>query len=285
MKPRYHISHAALGAALCAVLSLAASVSAKEAVSIQESATASVSDAAVSEINGKIDGHYGRVNDTYTRGAAGSLSLPVGQRFGVQLDGLYSHANEDDFYGLGGHFFARKPEQGLIGVVASGVVSGDVESYLAAVEGEYYFDKVTLGAVVGYNHFQTDVPFPTYNTALRDEKNFAYAHIYAAIYPVDDLMVRLNYRNQLERNAYGVLIEYQLPVRGLSVYADLALGDNNFRQIIGGMRYYFGSNKTLKARHRQDDPANILPDLQTGGVAASSETAEPVVTEPFKKPK
>ena len=230
---------------------------------------------AVSSLNGKVDAHYGRIFDTYSRGISGSVSIPVGVRYGAQIDGLYAHANEDDFYGLGGHFFARKPSEGLIGIVASGIYSGAVESYLAAVEGELYLDMVTLGAVAGYNNVQTDVLFPTFNPDLATEDDFFFAHVYASIYPIEDLMVRFEYRNIVERNIYGVTVEYQLPVPGLALYGSFALGDNNYRHALGGLRYYFGGNKSLKSRHRQDDPPNSLDNALQVGVATASNPGSP----------
>jgi hypothetical protein len=258
---------AATTLALAALAFLATSLSAKEPVpSVQEPLV----EPAVSALNGKIDGHYGRIADTYSRGLSGSLSVPVGIEFGAQLDGLYAHANEDDFYGLGAHFFTRNPSKGLLGVVASGLYSGAIESYLAALEAEcYYFDFLTLGALVGYNNVDTDVLVPTFNPDLAFRDDYIFAHIYASLYPMDDLMVRFDYRHIINRNLYGVTVEYQLPVPGLAVYGSFALGDNDYRHALGGIRYYFGARKSLKLRHRQDDPPNAPGEQLFGGIAGA----------------
>ena len=272
---KYRSTLISSGRAMAALLTFAttslATAKDKEPLTIQDS----VSDAAVSEVNGKLDATYGKIDDTYTRGLFGSLSLPVGHTFGVQFDGLYAHANDDDFYGAAGHFFARKPEQGLIGVALGGLYSGDIESYVAVVEGEYYFDKVTLGGYAGYNNVQTDIRFPTFNTDLRDENNFAVLNLYAAVYPIENLMVKFEYANRVERNFYSVQVEYQTPVRGLSVFVDAGVGDHHYSHLLGGLRYYFGSDKTLKSRHRHDDPPNILNGMEQGSVAGAGNEAAP----------
>ena len=84
------------------LLALAFNASAGTAPTIQECATCSITDAAVSAVNGKIDFHYGSVNDTYTRGVGGALSLPVGKSFGVQIDGLYVDGFSRGIYISGG---------------------------------------------------------------------------------------------------------------------------------------------------------------------------------------
>ncbi len=86
---------------------------------------ASANEPAVSAINGKLDGFYGAVNHNYLRGTAGTVSLPVGQRFGLQLDGLFARGFGTDIFGYGGHFFTRNPSKGLFGLAFGGLA----ESY------------------------------------------------------------------------------------------------------------------------------------------------------------
>ncbi len=220
---------------------------------------------AVSEVNGKIEGFYGELNDSYSRGAAGSVSFPITHALGAQVDAIYNHTGESDFYGGGGHFFARRPEQGLIGLFAGGIYSSSSDQFAVALEGEYYLKNITFGAFAGYHYFDTDTILPAFNPGLANDNHFMIARVYAAFYPMDDLMVRLNYSNRLERNFYSVDLEYQTPVPGLALFVDAALGDSDYHHLLGGVRYYFGGSKSLKDRHRQDDPINPLGFMsQTG---------------------
>lgn len=64
--------------------------------------------------------------------------------------------------------------------------------------------------------------------------------------------------DKFDRQHLGV--EYQTHVKGLALFADAAQGDNGYDHVMGGLTYYFGGNKTLKQRHREDDPKNLLLD-------------------------
>lgn len=230
---------------------------------------------AVSALNGKLEGSYGEVNDTYSRGIAASLSVPVAQSWGIQVDSLYQHAAEDDFYGLGAHFFTRKSETGLLGLVAGGVHSGTIDNFAVAVEGEYYFPWLTVGGYAGYDNVQSNGSIVTYSPRVTDHDDFALANLYVAAYPMPNLMLRLDYLHRINRNFYSLQVEYQTPIKGLAAFGIVGIGDNDFFQLQGGVRYYFGGDKTLKARHRQDDPTNILTTMQGTNQATGQDTTPP----------
>ena len=252
-----------------AVLSISSAFAGESAKSIQAAANQSVIEPAVSGINGKIDVNYGAVNNSYTRGTAGSVSLPLGQSYGLQLDALYQHGMETDIYGLGGHIFTRRPDKGMLGLAFGGNESTDFTDLLVGVEGEYYFSKITLGGFVGYNNFDSHI-IPTFSTNLATKTNFVAGRIYAAIYPMDNLMLRLEYQNRFERNFFVAHLEYQTPVRGVALFLDGGLGDNSYSHLMGGVRIYFGGNKSLKDRHRKDDPSNINSAIINSATGAIS---------------
>ena len=141
------------------------------AASIANSANASVIEPAVSGLNGKIDGIYGAVNQSYMRGVSGSVSVPVGQKYGAQLDGSYIHGFETDIYGVGGHFFRRNPAKGLLGLAFGGLHSTDFTDILVGVEGELYFKNITLGTFIGYNNADVHVP-PAFLPSLARSRYF-----------------------------------------------------------------------------------------------------------------
>ena len=45
---------------------------------------------------------------------------------------------------------------------------------------------------------------------------------------------------------------------GLSCFAELAAGDHGYDHALFGITCYFGGNKSLIQRHREDDPPNLL---------------------------
>ena len=234
---------------------------------------AAASEPAVSAINGKLDANYGAINRSSTRGVSGSLSVPLGHRFGAQFDGLYQHGFSTNIYGVGTHFFARDPSKGLIGVAFSGMTSQKFTDVIVGVESEYYFKKVTLGAVAGWDNYDSHVAttFP----GLVDHQNFVAARVYAAIYPMDDLMVRIEYQSRFNHNFYVAHVEWQTPVNGVAVFADGGVGENGYAHLMGGVRVYFGGSKALKDRHRKDDPSNIGSTFIGPSSAGSTNTAAP----------
>ena len=56
---------------------------------------------------------------------------------------------------------------------------------------------------------------------------------------------------------------------GLSVFALGELGENDQYKATAGVRFYFGANKSLQKRHREDDPAVFLFS-SLGGSAAKT---------------
>jgi|UniRef100_UPI003784BEC6 hypothetical protein len=234
---------------------------------------------AVSATNAKIEATYGGVNDTYSRGVAASLSIPVAESWGIQFDTMYNHAAEDDFYGAGAHFFTRKPEIGLLGLFVGGIHgASSMDNIAVAVEGEYYFDWLTVGAFVGYDHVENNGLRSTFSPRVNNHDDFVLANLYAAVYPVDNVMVRFDYTNRINRNFYDLTVEYQTPVKGLAAFVVGGLGDADFYQLMGGIRYYIGKDKALKRRHREDDPMNPLSGVFQSPGQASGQNPPPAAT-------
>ena len=62
----------------------------------------------------------------------------------------------------------------------------------------------------------------------------------------------------------------------MALFADGGVGEDDYSHLIGGVRIYFGDNKTLKDRHRKDDPSNILSDfINTGTAGGSNDSGNP----------
>ena len=62
---------------------------------------------AVSGLNGKVSGLYGEVDGEDASIAEASISIPLGNRFGFQADGLLGEIDPENIHGIGGHLFWR----------------------------------------------------------------------------------------------------------------------------------------------------------------------------------
>lgn len=235
------------------------------------SIAAAASEPAVSAINGKLDANYGAINRNSTRGIAGTLSIPVGHDYGLQLDALYQHGFSTNMYGLGGHFFTRDPGKGLLGLAFAGTTSQKFTDAMVGLEGELYLGQFTLGLFAAYDNYNSRVAttFP----GLLGQRSFAATRLYMAVYPMDNLMIRLEHQNRFNNNFYMAHVEWQTPLKGVAIYADAGIGANNYAHVLGGVRIYFGGDKTLIARHRQDDPDNFNTAFLGTNSAGSTDTA------------
>ncbi len=257
---------------------------------------------AVDGINGKLSGFGGWIdNDNRTIfappglpgfgfqrpnrsqalfGAAGSLSAPLGQRFGVQIDGLASSARGAFFGGGAVHLFSRDPAVGLIGLYGSATRSnafGGANRYKAGLEAEAYFGRFTISGVAGWEQTRTG-GFGFVGTfggqnffAVGTTTNRFFDAVDISYYPIDNWRVSVGHRLSGGQHMAAVATEYLFPLGGgtaAAVFVEGRIGDRNNRAIFGGLTFYFGQkDKTLIRRHREDDPPNrLLDDMFSGGV-------------------
>lgn len=231
---------------------------------------------AVSGPNGKVDVAGGSMDGNAGRNLAGSFSIPLGTNFGFQVDALYTDVSQRDFYGMGAHLFWRDSEKGLLGLTGGGIRENDVmDSWTGGVEGEYYLEKITFGARSGIANIDYNMgPLPFIET---DETDY-YVSAEVGFYPVDNLLLSLSCTRVFDNGVVQGQVEYQTPLNGVSLFADIAQGDNNYDHALIGLRCYFGKAKSLKLRHRQDDPPNILNSIMynvgTYGAEFNREGAE-----------
>ena len=71
---------------------------------------------AVDGVNGKLDAFGGGYNRGAIGGMGGSVSLPIGQSFGTQIDGLAADLGGSAYGSVSDHLFWRNPAAGLIGL-------------------------------------------------------------------------------------------------------------------------------------------------------------------------
>jgi hypothetical protein len=216
---------------------------------------------AVSEINGKVDYSGGSMDSHTGDNFGGSVTFPLGQRFGFQADGLYSRISDSDFYGGAGHLFWRKPDTGLLGVTGGYLYRSGVDTYQVGAEGEYYLGRFTLGAFAGFGSISYANPAPFIDT----QPNRFVGSVSVDYYVLDDLRLGAAYVTAFGDNLGKGEIEYQTPLSGLAFTAEGSAGDHGYYDWLLGVRYYFGGgSKSLRDRHRQDDPPGLMPQILQG---------------------
>lgn len=227
---------------------------------------------AVSGINGKLEAAGGYIEDLDEGErfhGVGTLSLPLGCLFGAQLDIGGGDLDGTEFYGVGGHVFMRDPESYLIGIHAQYIDLDGFDIFRIGPEAEFYFGSFTLSAFAGLEDAES----------LDDD---VIADIEAAYYITEDFKVSGGYRRFLDIDAGAVGLEFQ-PGIGfpVSLFADAMFGSDDYTSIMGGIRIYFGGDdKSLMARHREDDPPhlfNLLRQVGDLGIGQDCPDSPPVV--------
>ncbi len=208
---------------------------------------------AVDGVNGKISAAWqyfggaggGSINLAYLDA---SLSVPVGQRFGVQLDAAALVRSGFWFGGVGAHAFWRDPDKGLAGVYGDVVGStglGATKVWRVGLEGEAYMGKVSVEAFAGIQGATNGAP-----TIFTGD-------LTAAFYPTENIRLSAGIARSFAITYGKAGLEVAIP-RGSTVLPALFVDSEfnaNFRAVRAGLRLYFGgSDKSLIRRHREDDP-------------------------------
>lgn len=221
---------------------------------------------AVSAINGKMEAEFGSIAHVPLATAAGSLSVPFAERFGVQADGLAGRWNGDALAGGALHLFWRDPFQALIGVYVSRLRwSGldGVNASRAGFETELYLEQFTVDGFIGGEFGDIDSRF---SSRLRLNWYFT-----------DDLRLAVGTQYLGGKLALTLGGEWLLPTRfaGAALFVDGRIADRDHTSVWGGLRVYVGAPKSLIRRHREDDPPNNLTDDagMFGGLSAPPSTS------------
>lgn len=208
---------------------------------------------AVSGINGKIAISGGEFDDDEFGVLTGAVTVPLGYRFGLQADGIVGSRDGEFVGGGAAHLFWRDPTIGLLGVYGSYTHRDDFDGSVSrlGVEGEYYWDRLTAKALIGAEFVDAGSQY-----IEPDDEFFAFSDI--SYYLNDDFEVSIGHRYTADRNAVALGAEYQLDqnvfASGVSLFAEGRIGEDDYQAVWGGVRVYFGDEKSLIARHREDDP-------------------------------
>ncbi len=296
----------ALAASAVALPALAADIAPLEPAAFEDMHTGKP---AVSGLNGKLEVGYSffqydlfdgvpesEVNAQNVYGI-GSLSLPVGEQFGVQIDAGLMHGFQDDVgpggflqvehdaYGIAGHFFWRDPDVALVGLYAHyqrvnrdtsilNVINFPRETDVirVAAAGEYYMGDVSLEGHAGADFLTTTLNIGPFE--LTDSGTFLNARGVAAYYPTDNARIFAGAKYAFEEFAglagAEMLFASENPVAP-AVFVEGSLGEDS-ASVNAGIRLYFGpEGKSLKRRHREDDPsAQLFRDLAALNACSST---------------
>jgi hypothetical protein len=219
---------------------------------------------AVDGINAKIDGYGGganRSNGFY--GTSGSLSIPLAQQWGLQLDGDLGSDSGIGYQSGAAHLFWRDPSIGLLGAYGSyshdngfnDLVLGHISENAAhfAAEGEYYLNRWTLSGVAGVETvgIHSDALPLSVPNRFFDEVSVSY-------YVTDNFKLSAGHSYTFATHFLTLGSEYGIALGGgrmASLFANGWIGESGNNGALAGLRIYFGQHdKSLIDRHRQDDP-------------------------------
>jgi hypothetical protein len=212
--------------------------------------SAAARDPAVSETNLKLSGSGGQTDDNTSWSVNAGLTMPLGQFTGVQLEAGGSGVDNDTSYGAAAHLFTRDPDSYLLGVFASYAKEDqfDLQAEQIGAEAELYMGQVSLLAKAGYQFSDT----------LSDT---AFGQIDLRWYATDNFAITAGGNFQQDTSQGHLNFEF---MPGLSALPGLAfnvegiVGEDDYHSIMGGITYYFGSDASLKDRHRKQDPDSAL---------------------------
>ena len=221
---------------------------------------------AVSGINAKVSGGYADLDATSVKFGSASVTLPLTHCLGLAIDGLGGDYSASSLWGVGGNLFWRNPDKGLIGIMGSNVVVGANNASRGGVSGELYLGRFSV---------LTDVGYQTGDTI----KHGAFSDLTLRWYVIDNFAFNAGCAYSGGNTAGVVGAEYMPGLKilpGLTLFARGSWGESDYHSVVAGVKYYFGNGKTLKQKHREDDPENMaLGGLVLGGQGAGGFTNEP----------
>lgn len=216
---------------------------------------------AVDGLNFKADAFGGTVTNRSVYGSGGTVSIPLGGQFGLQLDAALASFGSR-FYGSGAaHAFWRDPSRGLAGFYTSHAYwdqIGGVHIDRYGAEGALYLNRWTFEGIAGVedgsNKSQTIgniIQSVTLRTRFFDQASVSY-------YLTDNLRLSLGHAYTAGRNMATLGGEWGFrvsPTTMGALFLEARAGEGDLHGVWGGLRFYFGNgDKTLIRRNREDDP-------------------------------
>ncbi len=234
---------------------------------------------AVDGVNGKLEGFGGWADwrgwgrrGNVSADALGSITAPIGDSFGVQIDSLAASHRGFFVGGGGGHLFWRDPGVGLVGAYGTVIRNNRLNDtrYRIGGEGAAYYGPFTLSGVAGYeegsaNYFTPlgfGPGFLAYQYSPPRGRFFDMVDI--SVYPTYNIKLSVGHRyvGGLHAAALGgEALVWNMGSAAVTGFIEGRVGENDYKAVWGGLRIYLGQqDKPLIARHREDDPPNWLKD-------------------------
>lgn len=212
---------------------------------------AKAGDPAVSDANFKASSQFGNVVDDYAWQAQGQFTAPLGQDFGIQVEGGGGSLAGHEYYGVGGHLFTRDPDLYLLGLFGGYARSDEfgIEVARAGAEAEFYLSDITVMTTAGYQFSDNDL------------QEGVFGSIDIRWYMTNNFYIQGGAFVEKDRVFGRAGFEWQpgfMALPGLAFNVNGVFGDDDYRAIMGGMTYYFGAPASLKDRHRRQDPDSAL---------------------------
>jgi len=221
---------------------------------LMAASTACAEGPAVSGVNGKFSIEGGGAGSKSSGGsglgvAEGSLTAPLGHSLGFQADGAIATAYDDLYGGGAAQLFSRDPQLGQLGTFAAvGGRGGDSVSWYGG-QAEYFVGPVTVGAHGGYQSSNSDTA---------SDGGLALGRV--TYYVIPDLALTVGGGSIANRGFGRASLEYLPELQGhhsISFFVNGGAGSDESYVATAGARLYFGSEKSLIRRHREDDPLSI----------------------------
>lgn len=203
---------------------------------------------AVSELNSKFDVRWNNMFGVDSVAAVGSVSIPLSFSWGAQFDGMIGSIDGDLAAGGGAHLFWRDPDKALVGLYgeyAHASADGAGDQTRVALETEFYFDQFILAGLAGYQ-------FGDLGDGFFSKTSLSY-------FPDDNLRLYVQHKyvpGDVEHiGAVGG--EWLMPVHdnSVSLFGEASFTDDDVGGQVG-VRIYFGPQKPLINRVREDDPGD-----------------------------
>ncbi len=212
---------------------------------LSHGAVAQTTGPAVAQPNGEISTAAGIINNDTRAIIAGKFAAPLSHSFGVQIDGSQIVGEGTDRGGLGGHVFYRDPQKYLLGMTGMWSRISSEDLYRVGPEAELYLKDVTFRISGGWQH--------------GFDETTGYGNAKVTYYPMDNLTVAVRGEAFSKVRSAGLEVEYQPNEKPFTVFATGGDSNNADGTYLAGVRFTFGAPGTsLKQRHRQYDPVNIV---------------------------
>lgn len=204
---------------------------------------------AVSQPNGKIEFDAGALSmpTSFVGRVAGTLTLPLGDSFGIQADvaagsagGMTSSAAF--------HLFTRDPQSYLIGGTLGMIRMPGATVFAGGPEAELYFGRWTVEAWGGLAVVQP---------SSGPDRRAPFGMMDVALYPQENLRLSTGFSllDTFGAVHFGAEYLFDEGIIPFSVTGDARLGQDGSILATVGLRGYFGApHKSLIRRHREDDP-------------------------------